>query len=209
MIRIDVLERAILGPWLQLTLRWPGELPAPAPGQCLRSADGTPIWPMRPPQAGRLSVLASSCQAGATLDLSGIEGNALPAPEGETLLLAEGLGLAPLIHLCELARGSGRRLLALYEAADTLPFRPRPSRFMVEGAPHGVIAAIPLLEDWGIPSRLASHTDLPGCHEGGLDALLERLPAPSGAMILAMGSPAFIARLAAIAPRLIPLDIEA
>lgn len=207
MTRLDVLEQAALGPWLQLTLGWPDELPAPRAGQCLRIKDGPSLWPMRPPQAGRLGVLAAPFKAGDALDLSGIEGDALPPPAGETLLLAEGLGLAPLIHLCEQLRGSNRRLLALYEAPDTLPFRPRPSRFMVEGVPHGVIAAIPLLEDWGIPSRLASPAGLPGCHEGGLDDLLARLP-EQGA-ILAMGSPAFVARMVGHRPGLIPLEVRA
>ena len=32
--------------------------------------------------------------------------------------------------------------------------------------PDGVIACMPLMEDWGLPSRLASLQDYPGCHEG-------------------------------------------
>jgi dihydroorotate dehydrogenase electron transfer subunit len=30
----------------------------------------------------------------------------------------------------------------------------------------GVIAAMPLLDDWGVPSRLASLQGYPGCHQG-------------------------------------------
>jgi hypothetical protein len=51
--------------------------------------------------------------------------------------------------------------------SDTLfPFRPRPSVIVVPGIPTGVIACMPLLEEWGIASRLASTADLPGCFEG-------------------------------------------
>jgi dihydroorotate dehydrogenase electron transfer subunit len=32
--------------------------------------------------------------------------------------------------------------------------------------PDGVIGCMPLLEEWGIPSRLTSKADFPGCHDG-------------------------------------------
>ena len=37
---------------------------------------------------------------------------------------------------------------------------------MVPGIPAGVIATMPLLEDWGIACRLASRQGYPGCCEG-------------------------------------------
>ena len=37
---------------------------------------------------------------------------------------------------------------------------------MVPGMPDGVIACMPLLEDWGIASRLTSKQGYPGCHDG-------------------------------------------
>ena len=37
---------------------------------------------------------------------------------------------------------------------------------MINGIPDGTIAAMPLLEDWGIASRLASLQDFPGCYSG-------------------------------------------
>jgi dihydroorotate dehydrogenase electron transfer subunit len=46
------------------------------------------------------------------------------------------------------------------------PFQARPSQFLVPGLPPQAIAAMPLLEDWGIPSRLASLQGYPGCFEG-------------------------------------------
>ena len=58
--------------------------------------------------------------------------------------------------------------------SDTpFPFRPRPSVIIVPGIPTGVIACMPLLEEWGIASRLASTADLPGCFEGTVTALAD------------------------------------
>ena len=37
---------------------------------------------------------------------------------------------------------------------------------MVPGIPDGAIAGMPLLEDWGIPSRLTSLQGYPGCYDG-------------------------------------------
>ena len=55
------------------------------------------------------------------------------------------------------------------------PFRARPSTLLVPGMPAGVIACMPLLEDWGVPSRLASLAGFPGCYEGYVTALAERV----------------------------------
>jgi dihydroorotate dehydrogenase electron transfer subunit len=51
------------------------------------------------------------------------------------------------------------------------PFTARPSRFLLAGMPDAVIASMPLLEDWGIPGRLASLQGYPGCHNGYITGL--------------------------------------
>lgn len=195
MIPLTILGQSSLGPYRLITLGWPDGQPAPAPGQHLRLEDGTRLWPMRPASGGRLETLA---RAGVDLPAStqaALEGRPLPAPEGDLLLLAQGLGLAPLIQFCEALR-HWRRVLALYEAPVPMPFRPRPSRFMVEGMPAGVIAAIPLLEDWGVPSRLASPDGLAGCHDGRLEDLVAYISAPGS--VLAMGDADFLERMGSI-----------
>ena len=45
---------------------------------------------------------------------------------------------------------------------------------MVAGVPDGVIASMPLLEDWGIPSRLTSLQGYPGCFDGYVTDLARR-----------------------------------
>ena len=63
--------------------------------------------------------------------------------------------------------------LVLLGSHTPFPFRPRPSVIVVPGIPTGVIACMPLLEEWGIASRLASTADLPGCFEGTVTDLAE------------------------------------
>jgi hypothetical protein len=63
--------------------------------------------------------------------------------------------------------------LVLLGSDTPFPFRPRPSVIVVPGIPTGVIACMPLLEEWGIASRLASTADLPGCFEGSVTDLAD------------------------------------
>jgi dihydroorotate dehydrogenase electron transfer subunit len=58
------------------------------------------------------------------------------------------------------------RALALLGSEVPFPFKPRPSGYLVPGIPPAVIAAMPLLDDWGVPSRLASLQGFAGCFEG-------------------------------------------
>jgi hypothetical protein len=64
-----------------------------------------------------------------------------------------------------------RPLVLLGSSGLPFPFRPRPSVIVVPGIPTGIIACMPLLEEWGVASRLASTLDLPGCFEGSAVAL--------------------------------------
>ena len=88
------------------------------------------------------------------------------------LLLGGGVGIPPLVFLAERmymqnqeGRGSWKPLV-LMGSEVPFPFRARPSRLIVAGMPAGSIACMPLLEEWGVPSRLASRADFPGCFSG-------------------------------------------
>jgi dihydroorotate dehydrogenase electron transfer subunit len=106
------------------------------------------------------------------------------------LLIGEGAGIGPTLFLAEQMRAApvASADAALAASADSstawtplvllgsdtpFPFRPRPSVIVVPGIPTGVIACMPLLEEWGIPSRLASTADLPGCFEGTVTDLAD------------------------------------
>jgi len=53
-----------------------------------------------------------------------------------------------------------------------LPFRPQPSRYLTPMLPAHVTAALPLLDDWQIVSRIAHPDGLPGCFDAEPDALI-------------------------------------
>lgn len=118
-------------------------------------------------QLPRASTLALTLDETMTWDIS--------EPPARVLVLADPSHLAAAVFLADVLRkqGAARRCLILLELANLAPFRPRPSHIMVEGMPAGVIAAMPLLEDWGVPSRLASRTSRPGCFEGSVGELAE------------------------------------
>jgi len=91
------------------------------------------------------------------------------------LLLGGGVGIPPMIFLAETLRGPGDiHAVAFFGSEIPFPFQPRPSQFLLPGIPPGSIACSPLLDDWGIPSRLASRAGIPGCHEGLVTDLAHR-----------------------------------
>jgi dihydroorotate dehydrogenase electron transfer subunit len=77
------------------------------------------------------------------------------------------------MFLAEQMRAKEWTLLVLLGSDAPFPFRPRPSVIVVPGIPTGVIACMPLLEKWGIASRLSSTADLPGCFEGTVTELAD------------------------------------
>jgi len=84
------------------------------------------------------------------------------------LLIGGGIGIPPMVYLAEHIRLTARDCSPLVMAGSEVPFpfTPLPSKIMVHGMPEGVIATMPLMEDWGIPCRLASLQGFAGCHEG-------------------------------------------
>ncbi len=91
-----------------------------------------------------------------------------PRPERtRPLLIGGGVGLPPMIFLAEVLRDQrAHRPLVILGSEVPFPFPVVPSQFLLPGIPAGVIGAMPLLEDWGIPSRLASLQGYHGCFEG-------------------------------------------
>ncbi|MET0496755.1 MAG: dihydroorotate dehydrogenase electron transfer subunit [Steroidobacteraceae bacterium] len=89
------------------------------------------------------------------------------AERPRTLLVGGGVGIPPMVFLAERLREQADwKPLVLMGSEVPFPFRARPSTILVPGAPEGVIACMPLLEEWGVPSRLASLAGYPGCYEG-------------------------------------------
>jgi dihydroorotate dehydrogenase electron transfer subunit len=83
------------------------------------------------------------------------------------LLIGGGVGMPPMIFLADaLRRQRDKQPFVILGSEVPFPFSPRPSRILIPGLPDGVIAAMPLLDDWGVASRLASLQELAGCFQG-------------------------------------------
>ena len=85
------------------------------------------------------------------------------------LLLGGGVGIPPMVFIADAMRADKRakwQPLVLMGSEVPFPFKIRPSTIMIEGMPTGVIGCMPLMEDWGYPSRLASKQGYAGCFDG-------------------------------------------
>ena len=117
-----------------------------------------------------LEALAKQPQ-GATISVMGPIGNGFvpSAARPRTLLVGGGVGIPSMVFLAESlkARRDVRwSPLVLMGSEIPFPFQPRPSTILVPGLPAEVIGCMPLLEDWGVPSRLATLAGFAGCYDG-------------------------------------------
>jgi dihydroorotate dehydrogenase electron transfer subunit len=91
------------------------------------------------------------------------------AERPRTLLVGGGVGIPPMIFLAEtlhMRSDANWKPLVLMGSEIPFPFRAKPSSILVPGIPDGTIASMPMLDEWSIPSRLASLQDYPGCFHG-------------------------------------------
>lgn len=114
--------------------------------------------------------LLSEQKAGDRVNLLGPIGNPFVVHDDKTrpLLIGGGVGIPPMIFLADELHDKKKAFepLILMGSETPFPFTPRPSQIMIPGLPDGVIAGMPLMEDWGIPSRLASLQGFAGCFDG-------------------------------------------
>jgi len=183
------------------------------PGQAL-SLDGV-LWPIlqQAPEQGWLDCLrchAPRLLPGTEVIVRGPYGEPfdLLTATPRALLLADNDGLAEIIFLARTLRDRQPRVkpLTLLELTAPLPFQPQPSKIMVAGLPAGVIGALPLLEDWAIPSRIACPTeDQPGCLAGGVTDLarawLDICQGVADITLFACGGQALLTAVGALAER--------
>ena len=106
---------------------------------------------------------------GEHLDMLGPIGRpfALDPVRRRPLLIGGGVGMPPMIFVAQELVGDSRfDPLVILGSEVPFPFRPEPSGILLPDMPDGVIASMPLLDDWGIPGRLASLQGYAGCHQG-------------------------------------------
>jgi dihydroorotate dehydrogenase electron transfer subunit len=169
-------------------------------------------------EAGWIDLLYKTVGAGTRLLASAVPGDRLSAlgpigtafvpAAGRTrpLLLGGGVGMPPMIFLAERMRAvHALRPMVVLGSEVPFPFDTPPSRLLEPGLPAGASGCMPLLEEQGIVSRLASLQAYPGCHAGyvtdlarhWLDALGER--ARSQVEVFACGPTAMLRAAAALA----------
>lgn len=109
---------------------------------------------------------------GTYVELSAPQGEPIHRPAGERrlVLIADEAGLPAILFAA--SRGWPIHLALIGLTATEPPLRLRPSRFLLPGFGPGAIAGIAVLEDAGIPSRIAHPHPLPGCQEGTLAQLV-------------------------------------
>jgi dihydroorotate dehydrogenase electron transfer subunit len=120
-------------------------------------------------RVGQGTRLLARRQVGESLSLLGPIGRPFsPAPKRHRpLLIGGGVGMPPMIFLADaLRRDPDKHPFVILGSEVPFPFAPRPSRILMSGLPAGVIAGMPLLDDWGVASRLASLQDFAGCYQG-------------------------------------------
>lgn len=115
---------------------------------------------------GEGTQLLAQRQVGERVSMLAPIGQPFTITQQRPLLIGGGVGMPPMIFIAESLRSSDKLPFVVLGSEVPFPFTPRPSQFMLPGVPPEVIAAMPLLEDWGIASRLASLQGYPGCHEG-------------------------------------------
>lgn len=84
------------------------------------------------------------------------------------LLIGGGVGIPPMVFLAEHMKNRKEDVqpLVIMGSEIPFPFTAKPSSILVDTVPNDVTACMPLLDDWGIASRLTSLQDYAGCFQG-------------------------------------------
>ena len=207
-VRVDcpgIAERALPGSFVHL--RCDSQLSMRRPMSIMRASAEHGWVDILYKSHGEGTRLLASKASGDLLNLIGPIGRpfTLAGYRPRPLLIGGGVGIPPMIFLAEHMRRQAERLhpLVLMGSEVPFPFRSRPSTMMVQGLPDGVIGAMPLLEDWSIPSRLASQQGFAGCFDGFVTDLarawLERQAERDNVEIFACGPTPMLRAVAALA----------
>ena len=121
--------------------------------------------------------LLASKKVGDTVNVLGPIGRPFTPDPGRPncLLLGGGVGIPPMVFLADDLRNDRRwQTLAIFGSEIPFPFDLQPSTLATPWLDDDVNSAMPLLESWGIPSRLSSESDFEGCFRGYVTDLAEQ-----------------------------------
>lgn len=118
---------------------------------------------------GEGTTLLAEREVGEKINIMGPIGKAfeINPKRKRPLLIGGGVGMPPMIFIADVCQQKkGYEPFVILGSEVPFPFTTKPSEIMVPGIPDGVIASMPLLDDWNIASRLASLQSYPGTYEG-------------------------------------------
>ena len=181
----EILSQQRTGEWLVLRLKATSLANAVSPGTSIELRSGTGHTLTAPvmranAQSGTVDVLYrgdtpglehfAEKRPGERLTITGPIGKSfVRSDKTRTVLIGEDLGIASILFLSSMLHEGDDRApkpLVLLGTNSTFPFRTRPSTILLPDIPEGVIACMPMLDEWGVPSRLATKSDFPGCFDG-------------------------------------------
>ena len=157
---------------------------------------------------GQGLTLLSHKQPGDVLSVLGPIGKpfTLDPERPHALLIGGGVGIPPMVFVAEAMRGDDRfRPVAILGSEIPFPFEREPSELAFPGADGATNSTMPLLESWGVPTRLTSLQDFDGCFKGYVTDLARRwLDAAddatrAGTMIYTCGPTPMLKAVAALA----------
>ena len=174
------------GDQLVLRVRAPQTAAVAQPGQFAHLACD-PLLPMRRPlsiqrvapeagwveflykRLGHGTRLLARRQKGERLSLLGPIGRPFEVAEDVhyPVLLGGGVGIPPMIFLAEALKDRADLAPAAFLGSEVpFPFETVASKLAQPALPAGASHADARLEEWGVPSRLASNAGIPGAHPG-------------------------------------------
>jgi dihydroorotate dehydrogenase electron transfer subunit len=119
---------------------------------------------------GEGTALLAKRQIGETLSILGPIGKPFEVhpDRPRPLLIGGGVGMPPMVFVADNIHQQHPDFspFMILGSEVPFPFAARPSEFVIPGIPAGVVATMPLMEDWNIPCRLASTQGYAGCFEG-------------------------------------------
>ena len=90
-----------------------------------------------------------------------------------SLLIGGGVGIPPMVFLAEALRDTASQPLAILGSEIPFPFELQASAIATPWAGDDIVSTMPLLEGWGIPTRLTSLAGFEGCYRGFVTDLAE------------------------------------
>jgi len=89
------------------------------------------------------------------------------------ILIGGGVGVPPMLAVAQQLKGVAK-MVCFAGSESPFPFKVRPSTVLLPGISGAVIMGLDMLENWGVPSRLASNQGFFGCHQGYVTELVDQ-----------------------------------